>query len=229
MAVPSTPRPPILAAPQPKGRPGLALLGSLLIMGSLALAIFAVHGAPTSGATTVAGQPGATATAASGLRPNGVAPPNFVIAQDPGHQFALFVSTTWRAGQASVTIGGAAVAATTFAPASAALPDFAVALPPQPILAQQELATANDLITARGGANFTPTNGPTPVTIATVSWSRLDGTYQFNGQTVNISVFTRPLGTGSALVFYESLPLMFSQTEQENFQPMIQSLAFARG
>lgn len=235
MAMRPLPRPPIVSSPEPRGRTGLALAGSLLVAAGVVLAALAVHGT----LTLPAGKPGAsgagttsrhTATpTAAAVAPIGTAQANFIKYRDPQGRFALYVSSTWQVGQTHVTIGGADQAATTFAPAGSVLPDWTLAILPKPLADAQIIAAVNDLITTRGGGNLTPTNGPAPVTIGTVVWSRLDGTYQANGQTVQISVFVRPLGTGSALVAYESLPLMFDLTEHQNFQPMLQSLNFTGG
>lgn len=208
------PRRPLPTGPVPAGRSGVALIGSILVVGGLALAALVSRGTGLFSN----GSPGNTSAS---IQPKGQAPTDFVAFHASDNRYALFYSKTWKHQTSSITFNGQTVPADTFQPNGTAIPNWSIAFLASPVAQAQFRDEAGAMVKARENADFTATNGPVQTTN---QWIRLDGTFQHQGGTVAISLFVEPYKTGSVLVFYEQIQLQFDQTEQQDFTPMLQSL-----
>lgn len=222
------PRYPVMRDAKPRGRSGWATFGALIIVGGLAAAALA-----SQGIITIPGLNGVHLPTVSNpfsaptpaISPNGAPPNQFVAYQDPHARFALYISTTWQAQNTTLTLGSQPQPATTFVPKASALPSWTIALTPTAITADQLIQAINAALTTQGGSDFTPTSGPTAVSVGSYQWSRLDGTVQIKGEPLRFSSFTRASGSGGVIVIAQSIALNYTTTEQQDFTPMLASLA----
>lgn len=225
-------RPSVVPRTVPRGHPRSATAGILLVLGGVIFAALLAQGSImlqflNQKVGTAPGGTAPTATATpTGLQPVGTPAANFVKYRDNDQRFALFVSSSWQAQPATVTFNGQTQAATAFAPATATLPQWRIALLTSTIADNQYLATVGAAISAEGGTNFTPTNGPVAMSAGKYQWSRIDATVQIKGATVHVTAYYQPHGSGSLLSITEALSLNYGVTEQQNFAPMLASLNF---
>jgi len=204
----------------------LATFGALLVLGGAVLWGLASQGTITLPKLTDV-QGAILGTATPSIAPQGTAPVAFAAYRDPQHHFALFISSTWHAGAATLPLSGQAVAATNFTPSGLTLPNWRIAFPSTalPTDSLSAITAVSGIFTAEGAKNVTPVSGPQSVQIGSDLWTRLDLTLQSaKGVEVHASVFSRPTAKGSVLIVAQEQTLTFTTTEREDFTPMLASL-----
>jgi|GEM_PF-6650154 len=231
------PRKPITQAAPPRGRAGWAAFGTFVVLGGLVLGTLAsqgIIGIPNLGKgigiTSLPnpfGNASPTTTSAT-ITPVGTVPDQFTAYTDAQSRFALYVSSTWQHKATTLTVNGTSQAADQFTPIGSALPRLTIMISPTLILPEQFFATIGTIYDAQKGTNLTPTSGPSPQTQGNYQWSRIDGTVDLNGQTLQLSGFTRAFGAGSVTIIAESIPLNFDTTEKQDFTPMLASIALSQ-
>ncbi len=213
-------RQPIQANPTPRGRTGMSIIGSLLVLCGIGLSAWVARGGPTINTTP------STIDVTKQLRPIGTAPATFSIYLDSKNQFALFVSTTWGHSATTFTIDQQTAPATTFAPPGVKTPSLTIAIFPQPLAQDQFLLSFGAAIQQSEGGTYTPRN-----TIDTVygnhSWHEYDGTLLLNGTTLSITALIRDYHGGTVLVYYDDLSLTFAGSQKQDFIPMLNSLGLS--
>jgi hypothetical protein len=232
MATPPTPRQVTRAVTYvPPTRTGWVITGIVVIVFGVVLGGFAaqtkfafpgfVFSNPlSSGSSSTA----PTATPTPSLNPTGDAPKDFIIYRDPQTRYALYYSKTWTSQQSSIPVSGQNVDGVAFTPAGSKLPQWWIGAVTTRLTVDNARTILNATLTAQGASDFTPTNGPAPITIGTSSWVRLDGTVTTGDQSTTVSFSIHDFGTGSILVMATSIPINFDTTNQQDFTPMINSL-----
>lgn len=215
--------PPTVIKAEPRGRPGIAIFGLILVVVGIALVGFLSGGG--SGLTGIILSSNATNTPTPDqTAPNGEKPANFVAYRDTQSRFALYVSQTWGHQDTTVPVNSQSSPAVSFTPQGSKLPSWTIAFTAAPIDENQFLFTLGDTLAAQGGTDYTPQN-VTTVTSGKNQWSQLDATIKFNGQNITLSAFLRPFGNGSVLVLAEALSLTAENDVKQNFTPMLVSLS----
>ena len=223
---PSAGNTPIITNYTPRGRPVLATVGVLLLIGGGILWGLAAQGIITL-PKLAAIQSVISGSSTPTIAPQGTAPVGFTAYHDSQHRFALFMSSSWLAQAATLTSSGHALSATEFTPTGPSLPSWRIAFPSAalPTDSLSAISAASAILTAEGAQNVTPVNGPQSVQVGRDSWTRLDLTLQTaKGAAAHAVVFSRPATTGAVLVVAEEQTLTFTTTERQDFMPMLASL-----
>jgi hypothetical protein len=228
----STPPSPVITGVHPRGRPGMAAVGLVLLCGGLVALGLAAQGALPLAAVSVpsigVGNPPAP-TAAPGIVPNGTAPPSFTAYSDPARQFALYISSSWSGKAGSIAVNGQPQAATVFTPTTAAQPSWRIAFLSSafPSTSTAYINALAKIIVAEGGKNVTPVQGPAPEQDGLYTWSRLDVLAQLQGGLqAHVVAYTMTLPSGkSVLIVAESQTITYNATAQQDFMPMMNSLS----
>lgn len=182
----------------------------------------------TSGPAVTIGNPFAPTATATGLTPSGTQPAGFAPYSDSQGRFALFLSTAWAGKANTLSIAGQTTPAVTFTPKPTVQPSWQITFPantfPASGLAYIKALTA--IITAQGGSNVTPIQGPAMITAGRYQWSRLDVTAHLkSGLVVHCAAFVQTLPSGqSVLVIATAQDFTFSAIDQQDFTPMLTSL-----
>jgi len=217
----------------PRGRPVIATLGILIIVGGFILSALVMQNGwiitglgPISNNTSDVGTFNNPTATPDTFTPHGTAPANFVTYSDGQRRFTLYYSKTWTHQQGMVNINGKAEPTTSFVPVGTKLPAWQIAFPASVITADQFIATVTATLATQGGTDFTPTNGPSATTIGSNDWTELDGTVTISGQLLKMNWFVRPTsaGTGSVLVMATAPSFNFDAPNMQDFIPMLTSI-----
>lgn len=230
----SSARTPVISGVEPRGRPGMAALGLVVLAGGILLWVLAGQGviplapvAHSSSSTQVSSAP-----TTAGITPAGSRPGGFLAFVDAQGRFALFANTTWQGKTGTMLLAGNAQPDVILAPASTALPNWRIAFPTTTITTTGLKFTdlISNLITAEGGTNITPVAGPVNAPIGLYQWSRLDLTAQLKGGLdVHIVALAQTLTSGQSVVIVETAQsLNYATVEAQDFMPMLQSLVLKR-
>jgi hypothetical protein len=210
---------------EPRGRPALAITGSILLIGGIIFSTLVAQGAIPL--LRSGGQPGTSTTSTRSLAPYGTPPSAFRAYHDPQQRFALFFSATWQASSGTINVNGQAQPATNFTPVGTALPSWRIAIltTTLPDTSVAYINLLNATLVAEGAQNVQPRAGPAAVTLGQYQWSRLDVSATIRGSlNVNVTAFITQTTSGSVLIIDEGQSLTFSTTEQQDFLPMVSSL-----
>jgi hypothetical protein len=227
----SSARTPVISGVEPRGRPGMAAFGLVMLVGGIVLWVLAGQGVVPLGAVaslSSTSQPKSAPTTAA-VMPTGTRPGGFGVFVDSQSRFALFASSTWQGYKGTLSLGGQSLPDVVLAPkATPNLPTWRIAFPttPIPTSGTQYTDLISNLITAEGGSNITPVDGPQNAPIGLYQWSRLDVTAQLkSGVMVHIVAFAQTLPSGqSVLVLATDAAITYPNTEAQDFMPMLDSL-----
>ncbi len=223
---PSSGDTPIITTYTPRGRPLLATFGALLVLGGGVLWGLASQGVITLPKLTDVSV-AIVGTTTPSIAPQGTAPVAFTAYRDPQHHFALFISSSWHAQAATVTLSGQPLPATDFTPTGLSLPTWRIAFPSAalPTDSLSAISAVSGVFTADGAKNVTPTSGPQTIQVGTDTWTRIDLTLQTaKGVNVHAVALSRPTAKGAVLIVAEEQTLTFTTTDREDFTPMLASL-----
>ncbi len=216
----NTPQIPGAFSAEPRGRPALATIGLALALGGLVLMGFIAR---ANERPLICHCP-AGGTSAMLLRPSGTAPAGFVAYSDPRGQFALYVSSTWSAAATTLATTSRPLAATTFAPHGTDLPQWSIATLAGNVPSTQLAAVVGAAIQGQGATSFAPAVATDRAVIGAYEWTHLAATAELHGAPITINAYLRPSTDGSTLVIDESLTILASGPQQQDFTPMLASL-----